>query len=505
MTGISPANSAIDTAGVSQHAKQITPDLAAESPVLDPIHKYFDGRPFSLPKPSPEDRADNRLPGRSSGDDDQLDGSNRRQQSSTLKAAAATPDAPFTDSRDWKRKVAVVDPRSLSVTNETFVKKIQRELKIRNYKPNTCKVYSSAIGTFLDWAGIHFSRLTREHVREYLEFMVDAGLTGTTLGTHLTAIRTCFDKFCFTDITLGLATPRRPKKLPVVLSKEEIVELLEAAVSLRDKLLLGLMYATGMRVSEVARVKFKDIDFDRHLINIWQGKHAVDRQVALPNSYRSLLRSLADSAGNNPFLFPSEQGSGRLDRHLSTRTIQRVLARTLKLTGIKKPASPHSLRHSFATHCFEDGCDIRRIQKVLGHANLETTTIYVHVAKPDDSTSLPSPIDGIKNGISDSTIDPTSNKIVGGTVGRLKVHTRMHETENTTQVTIEIFAAGESSSRVFLTGILASEERPGFWTLRFPPLEHWQPILARLPSTIVQRMGRSRFYERMRSAIVKAL
>ena len=120
------------------------------------------------------------------------------------------------------------------------------------------------------------------YVREYLEFMVDAGLTGTTLGIQLTAIRTCFDKFCLTDITLGLATPRRPKKLPVVLSKNEIVELLEAAISLRDKLLLGLMYATGMRVSEVARVKFKDIDFDRNLINIWHAKHAVDRQVALP-------------------------------------------------------------------------------------------------------------------------------------------------------------------------------------------------------------------------------
>ena len=142
---------------------------------------------------------------------------------------------------------------------------------------------------------------------------------------------------------------------------------------------------------------------------------------------------------------------------------------------------------------------------MLGHANLETTTIYVHVAKPDDSTSLPSPIDGIKNGISDSTIDPTSNKIVGGTVGRLKVHTRKHETEDATQVTIEIFAAGESSSRVFLTGILASEERSGFWTLRFPPLEHWQPILVRLPSAIRQRIGRVQFYERMRSAIVKAL
>jgi len=272
------------------------------------------------------------------------------------------------------------------------------------------------------------------------------------------------------------------------------------------------MYATGMRVSEVARVKFRDIDFDRNLINIWQGKHSVDRQVVLPKSYRELFRMLANQSNGNPYLFPSEKSGGRKDRYLSTRTIQRIMARTVQLAKIEKDATPHSLRHSFATHCFEDGCDIRRIQKVLGHANLDTTTIYVHVAQPDESAILQSPIDRIDNGLAGATkgssgvVEKVSpKKVVGGQVGRLKVHTRNHATEAGVQVTVEIFAGGEVGSRVFLTGIVASEQRQGFWTLCFPPLERWQSELERLPTTVRKRIGQASFYEGVRDAIKHAL
>lgn len=473
----------------NRSSKQLNSSAQPTSARHSPVHRYFSGKAYSSPKhrkASPP-RSDQ---GRTQTANDVI-----------------TNEPPVLDARDWKRLVVAVDLQDQSLSNADFVKTIRQELKIRGYKANTIKSYLSAVGSFLDWAGIHFSRLTRAHMREYLEFLVDAGLEGTTLGSQLTAIRTCFDKFCMVDITLGMVTPRRPKKLPVVLSKEEVVKLLEAAVSLRDKLLLGLMYATGMRVSEVARVKFKDIDFDRNLINIWQGKHAVDRQVVLPESYRELFRTLADQVNENPHLFPSEQPRGRKSRYLSTRTIQRIMTRTVQLAKLEKPATPHSLRHSFATHCFEDGCDIRRIQKVLGHANLETTTIYVHVAKPDDSSSVPSPIDRIDNGIAGSMGGgkPQAKQVAGGQVGRLKVHTRNHETEAGARVTVEIFAGKEVGSRVFLTGIVATEPRPGFWTLCFPPLERWQPELDRLPTAVCQRICDASFYEGVRDAIVKAL
>jgi len=111
---------------------------------------------------------------------------------------------------------------------------------------------------------------------------VDGGASSSWVSIHLSALRTVFDKMCGLNCTLGLMTPRRPKRLPVVLSTDEVSRLLQAAPSLRDKLLLGLMYATGLRVSEVVRLRWHDIDFDRRAIRVWQGKGRKDRDVMLP-------------------------------------------------------------------------------------------------------------------------------------------------------------------------------------------------------------------------------
>lgn len=120
-------------------------------------------------------------------------------------------------------------------------------------------------------------------------YLVDAELASSTVSNHLAAIRTAFDKMCLRQVTFGLVVPRKPKRLPVVLSPDEVISLLQAAPSQRDKLLLGLMYATGMRVSEVVRVRWRDVDFGRRVINVWQGKGRSDRQVTLPVCYESLL------------------------------------------------------------------------------------------------------------------------------------------------------------------------------------------------------------------------
>ena len=162
------------------------------------------------------------------------------------------------------------------------------------------------------------------------------------------------------------------------------------------------MYATGMRISEVARLRFRDFDFDRSLINIWQGKGRTDRQVMLPKTFEGLLKSQAKLHSGDDYLFPTEitrRGQRNVysqqvqsQRHLSPRTIARVMARAMSIASIRKRATRHSLRHSFAAHAFESGSDIRRIQKVLGHVHLETTTIYVKVAQPiTEGHQVPSP------------------------------------------------------------------------------------------------------------------
>jgi hypothetical protein len=156
-----------------------------------------------------------------------------------------------------RRSHAVIDLPREQPSAKRFLQVMVRELKIRCYQPKTIKAYRNRIRNLLRWFGGPPHLITREDVRCYLEVLVDGGAGSSWLSTTLSAIRTLFDKFCYQSITLGLVTPRRAKKLPVVLSREEVIRLLEAAISLRDKLLLGLMYATGVRVSEVVRLRWR--------------------------------------------------------------------------------------------------------------------------------------------------------------------------------------------------------------------------------------------------------
>jgi site-specific recombinase XerD len=136
------------------------------------------------------------------------------------------------------------------------------------------------------------------------------------------------------------------------------------------------MYATGLRVSEVVRLCWRDIDFDRKALNVWQGKGRKDRVVMLPATFAPLLMQLKFASKPNDYIFTEE----RPNRHLSPTTAQRIMARAMAIAGIAKNATPHTLRHSFATHLLENGTDIRFIQKLLGHTRLETTRLYAHVA-----------------------------------------------------------------------------------------------------------------------------
>ena len=261
-------------------------------------------------------------------------------------------------------------------TPEEFLRKIEQEMKIRCYSQKTVKSYKNALVAFLRWFGGPPHRITRDHVREYLEMLVDSGHGSSWVGGNLSAIRTIFDKMCGRSITLGLQTPRRPKRIPIVLSVQEIIRLLTSAISLRDKLLIGLMYALGARVSEVVRLRYRDFDFDRSCVTIWQGKGRTDRQVMLPASFEPLLRELAKTCNPDAYIFPAD----RPGRHLSPRTVQRVMKCTVRLAGIGKAATPHSLRHSFATHLLERGLSLRHIQALLGHASPATTARYTHLS-----------------------------------------------------------------------------------------------------------------------------
>ncbi|MGB7327537.1 MAG: tyrosine-type recombinase/integrase [Rubripirellula sp.] len=425
-------------------------------------------------------------------------------------------------------------------TSAAFVRCFVREIKIRGYAANTIGSYTAAVRSILRWFGRPPHLLSREHVKNYLEYLVDGGHSASDISVQLVAIRNAWDKFCFRDVTLGLVTPRQKRKRIVVLSRDEIRRILQAAPSLRDTLLIGLMYGSGMRVSESARLRWRDVDHDRDQVFISQGKGNADRHVQLPRQYRELLMLLGRNHSGDQFIFPGEsQSDRRTDRHLSTRTVQRVVRNTCDIAGIQKNITPHSFRHAFATHSFEDGCDIRRIQTVLGHVRLETTTLYVNVAK--QRTDFPSPLDrlldqpattlqdaapGTQSSPSTSTSTNDASQSLPAVcaqrsanrdaakssrpVGHLRIHTcrdpsvsdDQYQQTRRSQIKIEITGHGR---RDFLLGVTAEMPRVGFVTINLPPKETWSDVIATLPTAMQKRMEQATFYQTLQLAIANKL
>jgi integrase/recombinase XerD len=391
-----------------------------------------------------------------------------------------------------ERTHAVVDLDAAPVGSDAFCDIIERELKIRFYQPRTRKSYNVVLTSFLRWFARPPTDVTREDVRDWLELLVDGGATSSWVSVHLSALRTMFDKMCGRAVTLGLMTPRRPHILPAVLSVNEVRRLLLAAPSVRDKLLLGLMYATGVRVSEVVRLRYRDVDFDRGFIRVVQGKGRRDRDVMLPQSFAPLLQQLRTLHAGEAFLFPSPENQVR---HLNPRTAQRIMHRAVSLADIAKEATCHSLRHSFATHLLESGTDIRFIQKLLGHLRLETTTLYTKLATLKAERGV-SPLDLLTRAPPAEIAAPPP-QLPPGPVGRMRLEVRYSNDEIGRRGDVVIIVRGPPDVR--LDGVVCREPRPGFLSIDVPPLASWTTRLSFLDDEARERLNDGRFYEALRA------
>lgn len=403
---------------------------------------------------------------------------------------------------------AVIDLGHDPIDAATFMHRVDRELKIRFYQAKSRKSYAHVLRTYLRWLALPPAEATRDSVRDWLELLVDGGASSSTVSVHLSCLRTVFDKMCFRQITLGLVTPRRTHKLPVVLGVDEVRRLLHAAPSMRDKLLLGMMYATGMRVSEACRLRVRDFDFARRTIRVEQGKGRKDRLVMLPSSFTPLLERFARVASADSFLFPT---AFEAERHLSPRTAARIMERACRLALIGRPATCHTLRHSFATHLLESGTDVRFIQRLLGHLQLQTTTLYTKLAvlKGERATSPldllndsgerpslpPAPSDGPPAQSLVRALPPGPPAAPSLPVGRMQV--KLDRDQDGARVTVVVRADPD----VVLDGIRVAEPRPGFLTLSLPPLEDWADRLSWLAPDIRLRVEEGGFYDQLLAAI----
>ena len=260
---------------------------------------------------------------------------------------------------------------------------------IRNLSPATQRSYISAVSKFSRHFRRSPDRLGLDEVRDFQVHLVAKGVSWGSLNQVVCALR------FFYGVTLGETTiperipyARAPRKLPVVLSADEVVRFLEAVSGLKSRAALTTAYAAGLRASEVAGLLIEDIDSDRGVIRVRHGKGAKDRDVMLSPQLLGILRTYWRLARPRRFLFPGRDEG----RSINPTVLHAACRSAAKAAGLSKRVTLHTLRHSFATHLLENGADIRIIQALLGHANLSSTARYTHVAS-HTIRATPSPLD----------------------------------------------------------------------------------------------------------------
>jgi site-specific recombinase XerD len=251
------------------------------------------------------------------------------------------------------------------------------DMTIRKMAPKTQAAYIRAVKNFTDFLGRSPDTASPEDLRRFQLHLAQTGTSAPTQNATVTALRFFF------EVTLGrrgatdhLPFVRQPRKLPVVLSPAEVARLLDAAANLKYKAALGIAYGAGLRAAELVSLKVSDIDSNRMVIRVEQGKGRKDRYAMLSEQLLRLLRAYWAASRPQGWLFPGRDPVNPL----TPRQLNRACHAAAEAAGIDKRVSLHTLRHSFATHLLEQKVDVRVIQLLLGHKKLETTALYAQVA-----------------------------------------------------------------------------------------------------------------------------
>jgi len=253
------------------------------------------------------------------------------------------------------------------------------ELQRRNYSAGTIRLYLQHVAAFAQ----HFHRspdqLGAEEIRQYQLFLIqEKKLAWSSYNQIVCALRFFYAKTLKRPLLLSdIPLPRKVQQLPLILSPEEVARILTAPEHLKSRALLMTIYAAGLRRSEVARLRVRDIDSARMTITVHQGKGNRDRVVMLSPLLLDTLRQYWHHQKPKEWLFPGRNP----DQPISGNDIFMVFHNAVRRAGISKKVCPHSLRHSFATHLLESGTDLRTIQILLGHRSLKTTSRYLHVSQ----------------------------------------------------------------------------------------------------------------------------
>lgn len=270
---------------------------------------------------------------------------------------------------------------------------IRREGIRRRLSPRTVNTYCSCVKKFLfRFRNKKVEEITKKDVESFLYHLSRRNVAGNTINVYLHSLRFFFEVVLRKKLTVNIKISKTPQRLPQFLSQEEVTKLFSVITNEKHQLIVKLLYATGMRISELLNLKVKDFEFDKNYGWVRQGKGSKDRLFIIATKLKDELLNWINKnhLSNNSLLFSGQGGN-----QYSATSVRMILKNATKKAKIKKKVHPHMLRHSFATHLIENGYAVTELQPLLGHRNLETTMIYLHMASPN-LLKVKSPYDNLK-------------------------------------------------------------------------------------------------------------
>lgn len=276
----------------------------------------------------------------------------------------------------------------LSPTAQQTLTAFRQELLVTGYSPKTIKMYLIYAQKFLEHTRKTPEAMTKQDVISFLAQARELNVSNATLSLMHSALRFFLEQHLKLGVVEDVKIPKKAKKLPSVLTLNELKTIFTNTKHGRNRLLLQFIYSTGVRVSEAVKMKLVDIDWDNGTAQVRGGKGNKDRMVVLSQKWSGEIKKyLNRKKVKSEYLFSKKNG-----KPISTDTVERIIRHAAKEGQILKRVTPHVLRHSFATHLLDSGENIRKIQLLLGHANLSTTSIYTHVSK-EEIKKVQSPLD----------------------------------------------------------------------------------------------------------------
>ena len=274
-----------------------------------------------------------------------------------------------------------------------MLKKLETELKIRGFSPKTINAYVSHNKRFLEFCKKDVEQVDENDVKAYMAHLMDKGQKPASVSLAMSAIRFLYDEMLDKGIFVKIKLPKAEKKLPTVLSKDEIRKILNVTKNPKHKLLIELMYSSGLRVSECVKLKIGDIDIGRKVGIVNQGKGRKDRLFLLSGKFLEDFNGYI-AKRNNGNNYDAYVFNDYANGHITTRTAEKIIKNAAKKAGIMKRVHCHMMRASFATHLFEENVKEEYIQRLMGHARRETLQRYLSV-KVGDALKVKSPLDNL--------------------------------------------------------------------------------------------------------------